>query len=316
MMMTPVLCNEKCVEAQYSNGDFYFFVYNDVDSNGVHVTHCRCINWLNLLPKLQVECDYPCVGDASSQCGLLLSDSVAVYEGTDISVLSNRRRLKSFTPKDYIKNLDNLIQEKHDIELSVRELNTRFDCGYSHDLFSGSEVNSIQYCTKLKIVYQFATPWTNPSVSGTFYYNEDTGGSVYQQQKKEKILSEIVTSVIRNERRKISDHQNEISEDEFKKKHIFLLYSLNMMHVLQDIENANGNYQSCLYDSFVKYGISFNVLDAWHSNKAEKTSDPTNAPTPSPVATAQNVIVYGMLENFSILNQYQMKRRTLEVFTL
>lgn len=132
-VMTPSLCNKRCLQVvDVSNDKSYFYLFNTFDENtGFKATKCYCVTSITTAAKLDMECDNPCSGDSSAQCGSDQFHSGAFYALTENQDNTHRRRMKSLSAESYARILESVEDQSSTMSFDVEKVNEKFDCGYS-----------------------------------------------------------------------------------------------------------------------------------------------------------------------------------------
>ena len=166
------------------------------------------------------------------------------------------------------------------------------------------------FCAKLKVVYEFEYHGiiAKDKIKADFFLNHNSGNEL--QTRKQKIIDTIAESLIRKQSARAGSQPDTRRVQHHN--HKLLAYTMNMVHVMQEVKRTTSSYQQCLYNSLLKFGVTFDILDAWHSNEAETTASPTHQPTQSPVSKGQHVVAYGKISGFHEFDDFANKRNVLE----
>ncbi len=174
LLMRPSLCSEKCVEidAKYA----YFGLYNTMDSeSGQTVTICKCgsnpplidTSSTDSVMQLTMECNYPCIGDDTSQCGSITHDSMAVYKV--LKQGGNRRRLIS-NSKSYGYYIDQMSKATKD-KAQLKQM-------------SDIELKSIQMkeSTIIKVIYKLLPANEHSTIEGSIFQYVEADSDQFLQR--------------------------------------------------------------------------------------------------------------------------------------
>ena len=319
LLMRPSLCDEKCLEIYPSST--YFGLYNTMDpESGQTITICKCgsnspfidTSSTDSFVQLSMECNYPCIGDDTAQCGSITHDSMAVYKRYKQPGDTSRRRLVS-NSKDYgyyIRQMSRANTEKSQFKQ-----------------MSDIKLKSIQPpdTTVIKVIYKLLPANEHSSIKGSIFKSVEANSDQFLQQTIDSFV--VCTNALYVLHRKTTPTYTHFifvtgaskgkwsNIDQDSEKYIqFKKDTKYMLNVVSFIDNyikyEISDYRDCILQKLKQFYVTYEILDVWNSFASDTII------TPAPVQPVNNqgshVVAYGLFGKFNEMVHFTTKRHVIE----